>query len=529
MHKSILAGIGLAASLLAGGMAVPVARAESAKPPPGAEEFMTGAVALAPEEYARLPKLPTFRQFVPRRVDLSDKFPVPGHQGRLPSCTAWATTYAAQSFIRGRDIGHRPLGPSEQMSPAYVFRQLQPASAPCSQPIRVTDALDFLKTKGTVALADFPYDPAQCAFTSPASLDARAERFRLSDWRSVKRLRDPRTGLNALSLDDIKGALDQGQPIVFIMPALEDFKYLQGDTVYHHPEPSLDNLHAMALTGYDEGRQAFRLINSWGERWADHGYAWVDYETFRFLAVEAYALIDDPARRAPPPPPPPAPARPTREMLQAQADGLTCGSATVSASGGHLALRGFAGNAAQLAALRQAALAADPAVDFAVAHHPWPQCEAELTLAAPLAAGNVGLIAQTTDGRARGGDPVAMRAGEMFGISADVPAGKPFLSLVYLQADGSAVELWRGKASPAAAGGHSVTIGLGGETEARFRVAAPLGDEMVIALASDRPLFGDELKDYATERQFLTALRARLTTVAPDSVSAAVLRLRTSP
>jgi len=526
MRKSILAGIGLVASLLAGEFVAPGAVAQPARDASAADEFMTGAVALDPEEYARLPKLPTFRQFVPRRVDLSDKFPVPGHQGKLPSCTAWATTYAAQSFIRGLDLGRRPLGPNEQMSPTYVFRQLQPANAPCSQPIRVTDALDFLKNKGTVALADFPNDPTRCAFASPSSLESGAPRFRLADWRSVKRLRDPRSGLNALSLDDIKGALDQGQPVVFIMPALEDFKYLQGDTIYRHSAPSLANLHAMALTGYDEGRQAFRVINSWGEGWADHGYAWVDYATFRLLAVEAYALLDDPTRRAPPPP---APAQPPREKLQALADGLTCGSATVSASGNHLTIRGFAGDAAQLASLRQAALAADPAADFAVAHHPWPQCEAELTLAPSLKAANLGLFAQTTDGRVRTGDPVAMRAGELFGISADVPAGKPFLSLVYLQADGSAVELWRGQASPPSSGRHSVTIGLGGETEARFRVAAPLGDELVIALASDRPLFGDELKDYATEREFLTALRARLTTVPPGSVGAAVLRLRTGP
>lgn len=526
MRKSILAGIGLVASLLASGLLTPVAVAQPARAAAGSEEFMTGAVALDPEEYARLPKLPTFRQFVPRRVDLSDRFPVPGHQGKLPSCTAWATTYAAQSFIRGLDLGRRPTGPSEQMSPTYVFRQLQPVNAACSQPIRVTDALDFLKTKGTVALADFPDDPTRCAFASPASLASGATRFRLADWRSVKRLRDPRSGLNALSLDDIKGALDQGQPVVFIMPALDDFKYLHGDTIYRHAEPSLQNLHAMALTGYDEGRQAFRLINSWGEGWADHGYAWVDYATFRLLAVEAYALLDDPSRRAPPPP---APARPPRERLQALADSLTCGSATVATTGNRLVIRGFAGDAAQLGAFRQAALAVDPGADFAVAHHPWPQCEAELTLAASLKAGDVGVFAQMTDGRVRAGDPVTMRAGELFGISADVPAGKPFLSLIYLQADGSAVELWRGQASPAGAGRHSVTIGLGGESEARFRVSAPLGDEMVIALASDRPLFGDELKDYATEREFLTALRARLTAVSPGSVGAAVLRLRTSP
>jgi hypothetical protein len=523
MRKSILACLSLMASLAG---IVATARADTAAPPPGPQEFMTGALAVDPEEYARLPKLPTFRQFVPRRVDLSDKFPVPGHQGRHPSCSAWATTYAAQSFIQGRSIGRRPLTADEEMSPVYVFSRLQRQGTMCDQAVRVVDALSFLKEKGTVTLADMPSDSAHCLYSVPPGLEAKAGRFRLTDWRSVKRLSDPRTGQNALSLDDIKGALDLGQPVVFVMPALPDFMYLQGDNIYHHAEPANTNLHAMALTGYDEGRQAFRLINSWGSGWADHGYAWVDYQTFRLLAVEAYALLDDPTRRAPPPPPP---ARAPRETLDTLTAGLKCGSATVVSNGAHIAVRGFAGDETQLAALRQAALAVDPAADFAVARHAWPQCEAELTLAGALAGSRVGLVAQTTDGKARSGDPVLMRAGELFGISADIPADKPYVSLIYLQADGSAVELWRGKAGPAPAGGHSVTIGLAGEAEARFRVTAPLGDEIVIALAGDRPLFGDELRDYATEREFLTALRAKLTTVPAESVSAAVLRLRTGP
>lgn len=526
MRKTILACFGLVVGMTGGGMAT-TARADTTAPPAGAEAFFTGAVAVEPEEYARLPKLPTFRQFIPRRVDLSDRFPVPGYQGRQPNCVAWATTYAAQSFLQGRDLGRRPVAVTEQMSPAYVYNRLRQPGTQCDRAIRVIDALDFLKTEGTVTFADFPDDITRCPFPAPDSLRAKAGNFRLADWRAVKRLLDPRTGQNALSLDDIKGALDLGQPIVFVMPALDDFKYLKGDTIYSHLEPARTNLHAMTVTGYDEGRQAFRLINSWGNWWGDHGYAWIDYQTFRLLATEAYALLDDPTRRPPPPPAPPA--RSPRETLAALAIGLKCGSAAIDTTGARLAVRGFAGDLAQLAALKQAALAVDPATDFRVAHRPWPQCEAELTLAAPLARNDVGLIAQTTDGKPRTGDPVAMRAGELFGISADVPAGKPFLSIVYLQADGSAVELWRGKAEPASKGGHSVTIGLSGEAAARFRVAAPLGDESVIALASDRPLFGEDMKDYATEREFLTALRARLTKVPAQSVSAAVLRLRTSP
>ncbi len=141
--------------------------------------------------------------------------------------------------------------------------------------------------------------------------------------------------------------------------------------------------------------------------------------------------------------------------------------------------------------------------------------------------GDVSMVAMTQSGAPRSGEPVLMNAGELFGIGVDVPAGKPELSIVYVQADGSAVELYRGTAAPGAPGRHSVTIGLNGAKAARFQVGPPYGNEMVIALASDRPLFGNELADYASERQFLTALRAKLTTVPAGAVSASILRIRT--
>jgi hypothetical protein len=50
---------------------------------------------------------------------------------------------------------------------------------------------------------------------------------------------------------------------------------------------------------------------------------------------------------------------------------------------------------------------------------------------------------------------------------------------------------------------------------------------MIIAVTSSVPLFGAELESYATERQFLSGLRARLAQAAPGSVAAAALRIRT--
>lgn len=45
--------------------------------------------------------------------------------------------------------------------------------------------------------------------------------------------------------------------------------------------------HVMTVVGYDDGRQMFRVKNSWGTVWADGGYAWVSYDLIRRAATGA--------------------------------------------------------------------------------------------------------------------------------------------------------------------------------------------------------------------------------------------------
>lgn len=485
--------------------------------------FMTGAEPISETDYAALPKQRRFRAWLPKKVDLSPSYPPPGTQGPQPNCVAWATTYAARSFLYGKDLGRQPTHANEQMSPAYVYNRLRPPGSPCNSTIRIVDALNLLQSEGVVTLADFPDDLSKCAIPAPVALRDKAGQMKLAYWRAIDR-ETPNDWRTPVVLDDIKGALARGAPVIFAMPATRDFMALKGDAVFTRDVREMRNYHAMALVGYDEDRQAVRLMNSWGRGWGDGGYAWVAYDTFKLLAGEAYALD------APPPavkPAAPAPVQTPQQAFDALAAKLPCGAVTVGRSGGRPTISGFAGSQGDIDALRAAAIAVDPRTVWQVAHHPWPQCEAELTLAQALKVGGVSIAAQTEQGQPRNGDPVSMKAGDRFGVVAEASAARPYLSIIYLQADGSAVELYRGKPEPDARQRRSVGIGTGGPTQVRFEVAPPFGDEIMIAIASAQPLFGAELDSYATERQFLTGLRAKLARTAPGSVSAAVLRLRT--
>ncbi|MGJ3627528.1 hypothetical protein AB5I41_12175 [Sphingomonas sp. MMS24-JH45] len=80
---------------------------------------------------------------------------------------------------------------------------------------------------------------------------------------------------------------------------------------------------------------------------------------------------------------------------------------------------------------------------------------------------------------------MALKNGDLFGLTVTAPAEDlPYVSIVYVQADGSAVELYRG--SPQLGSRmRSVTVGTGGPRVARYQVSAPYGNELVVALASE--------------------------------------------
>lgn len=486
--------------------------------------FMTGAEPVAPDVYAKLPKQKRFRAYLPKQVDLSNAYPPPGSQGPQPNCVAWATTYAARTFLNFRDRDVQPDQPADQMSPAYVYNRLRAPGTACTGTISIVDALTLLKDEGAVTLADFPDDLTRCAIPAPRDLQTRASAYRLLDWRAVDReVKDD--WRSPIVLDDVKGALARGAPVIFAMPAPADFKAFRGPGIYSRAEvPARANYHAMAIVGYDEDRQALRIMNSWGPIWGDKGYAWIDYATFKLLTGEAYSLE---APLAPAPDAPPPPPKSDAERFAEDAAALPCGAVTVTPAASGRTVSGFSGDANAIEALRALAMKADPATKWDVRHLPWPQCEAALTLAAALSRPGTTIAALTQAGAPRKGEVVAMKDGDMFGITASTTAERPYLSIIYLQADGSAVELHRSGPKPGAKGARKVTIGLDSRAQ-RYAVAPPYGDEMIIALGSAQPLFAADEAINGTERQFLTRLRARLVADHGADPASAYIRLRTS-
>lgn len=282
-------------------------------PVPGAGQ---GLVPEEPSAYRSFPRVPGYRAFLPPSRDISGGFPRPRDQGRQTSCVAWAVGYALRSYYERLNRDWDLADEHHLFSPAFLYNRLLADNArardSCMAGTRISDALNLLRHDGIASLADFPYDPRRCSVLPDTQVETQAQSFRIEDWRAIDTS-------SAGALDDIKGQIARGDPVVFGMNVPLQFHTLKADEVFDDIQSNPRFGHAMVIVGYSEARQAFRIMNSWGTDWADNGFGWVSYRAFRELSQQAFVVRMSEVRASPgllartgaePVPPPPAPAAP---------------------------------------------------------------------------------------------------------------------------------------------------------------------------------------------------------------------------
>jgi hypothetical protein len=504
--------IGSLAAMLSGLAALTLVSTESpggaapANVDPPDTDYRTGARDPDPTIERRLPVVAAYNGFLPIATGLTRMPPV-GNQQASASSAAWAAAYAARGFYAGALEGRDINDPANLPSPSYVYHLASQGS--CDDGTSIPHIVDVLR-KGALSLAEQPFTP-DCPPAAAATPVATARDFRVRGLRRVALKR----------LDDVKGELVRSNPVIVELRISAAFKRLRGDATFLETDaqPVDQGSQFVALTGYDEHRQAFRLVNSWGAGWGDHGYAWLGYEVFKARVVRAYVLDVAAPRR-------PAAARTSTESSTGPADlasldALSCARIRVRADGDRRALSGFVASDADLRIVQAVAgrVPGTSVGDVDVA--PWPLCEALETLEPLLTAADPPKIVVSGNGMLRAGDNLTIEVR---------PTGGPRYTYVsYIQADGSIIEL----AQPKAAGEPATTalkFGDGRDGRSRFLVGPPFGHELVIALATPQRLFEQAMPARQSARDYLTELR-RVLMPSPDrpviAASASVKIVRT--
>ncbi len=282
--------------------------------PAPAQDRPTGLQFVPRAEYESIPlaSRPFAGEDLPSSVDLSQFMPPPGDQGDQNSCVGWAVAYAMKSYQEQRELRWTffeggGLKRERVFSPSYVWNQINNGM---NVGTLYPQALNLVAEHGAAPLSAMPYSRYDAQV--PQAAHAAAKRYRIDTWRTV----------NAQAPMEVKAQLAAGFPVMIGAEIDEGFARLRGDQMWRDRQGEVKGGHAMVVVGYDDGRKAFRLINSWGTEWGDGGYVWVTYDHFARVVREAYVALDakngpaDVSPTDPAPVPRPGPTPPSPNVYQ---------------------------------------------------------------------------------------------------------------------------------------------------------------------------------------------------------------------
>lgn len=258
--------------------------------------FAQGLVPETAESLKDVKQTPARKVTLPPSVDLSQYMPTPGNQGPQGACVSWAVAYARAYYqvVNLKSSDRRRLKDEWNVpSPSYIYRSTINTPNNCNSGSSVVDALKLLQNHGVAAWAALPHNPKDCSPLSPAQV-AAGKGFRIYDFEHIANYDYLSRKPIVEFLDNIKAELAEGNPVIFTMHTTDAFDQLKKGAIYNHPTTCSRTTgceHAVVFVGYDDKKQAFKLLNSWGTEWADGGFGWIAYETARAEAVSGAFVI----------------------------------------------------------------------------------------------------------------------------------------------------------------------------------------------------------------------------------------------
>jgi len=222
--------------------------------------------------------VPKVKGFLKSNVDLSKYTPPPGDQGIQSSCVAWAAAYSLRSYCEYKRYYEIPILGEDTSdwefvySPSFIYNQL---NGGVDSGINVYEALNLMRTIGTAYWKDMKYNQNDYTTLPNARQRNLAKAHKINAFYAFQP--------NQLDIDTFKTILNSDNPIIVVIN-IDSVFCVNGNNINSKvPYTWKDNksdtkyLHAVSIVGYDDKNSAFKVLNSWGKKWGNEGYFWIDY------------------------------------------------------------------------------------------------------------------------------------------------------------------------------------------------------------------------------------------------------------
>ena len=228
-------------------------------------------------------------------------FPAVGDQGSQGSCAAWAMTYYDYGYLEARDNNWTDAStgnPAHLMSPAWTYNR---ADGGVDRGTFMDTVADIIKDWGVASMATMPYNANDLQGWGSEAAAREAPLHRALDVHTIPYSdSDPNTAFST-----IKGLLSSNLPVTFALDANMLTNSLADNIITANEYNSNVMNHAQTIVGYDDAKTdgvhadvgAFKIVNSWGKNWGNHGYYWISYDAMKKIGDNLFLtyITDRPA------------------------------------------------------------------------------------------------------------------------------------------------------------------------------------------------------------------------------------------
>lgn len=247
----------------------------------GAGGYNSGALPSWPDKrdykYANLIGAATYTGSIPSKIDYSPNMGTVFNQGALPSCVSCAITRGSQEY---HEIVQGDL-PAEGLSPLFLYKLCKEVDDEPGEGTYPRVALKIMQDIGVCPEKMLPYQLWEDVggiknVTIPDDLKTLANKYRIKTYAQLCGFdSQPRDGV----VEIIKHAIAREGPVIAAVLVCANFLDIKPpDYFIPFPEGRILGGHMVCLVGYSDVLKAFKLRNSWGEKWSNCGNAWLPYE-----------------------------------------------------------------------------------------------------------------------------------------------------------------------------------------------------------------------------------------------------------
>lgn len=215
----------------------------------------------------------------------------PFNQGNQGSCASCATAMA-KSILDHIKNGTQYPNNKIIYSPSYLFHQVNLNPNNCSEGgSYLASNFEILKAQGVCKLADMEYSETDCTTLPTDNQKILAASNKIDHYYRI----DP------INASTIKQFINVGIPVIVAFKVdnhfTDDYQDPNNvDKVWSSFGTYSNTNHATLLYGWDDNKNAFKMLNQWGGQWGNNGSIWVDYDLVsnRNVFFEAYILQNGP-------------------------------------------------------------------------------------------------------------------------------------------------------------------------------------------------------------------------------------------